>query len=381
MTGGVSWAEATRKHWSQTGRATKIVMEYENQIATNNVPPERSQNDEESAITIGQPLNTSLSGSPCAFSSTMELDRRLEQQLMHRWLTRTLWGLYTIPQDVEYLGESLPRAALANGFLLKSFFAIAAADLVYSGQKDYTRLALEYHTSAMSDMNLYLSTTGQRNVELLYIFSFFLTVFNLIITPPSSPFKLLCTTFDMLVSANNLLLDNKGDSRPPCHTELLRGLDLRFFHLLDLSTQAALERLTAVSYQIKIRATDDDGNVTTQPSGENEIYQAAIRHIKYSFSENARGVFQNYCWTIVFAVNQKFFTAVKQAEPMALLIALYFGALIDRMGKNTKMTWWVGSYGKNLVKEISEMLQHTPIAQVPDGVEAISWAVREVGLS
>lgn len=381
MTEGISWTEATRKHWSQIGRATKIVMEYEYQTAPNNVPSEGSQNDVESAITRRQPLNTSLSGSSCVSSSTIELDRRLEQQLMHRWLTRTLWGVYSIPQDVEYLGESLPRAALANGFLMKSLFAIAAADLVYSGQKDYMRPALEYHTSAMSDMNLYLATAGQRNLELLYNFSFFLTVFNLIITPPSSPFKLLCTTFDLLISANNLLLDKNGDSRPPCHAELLQGLDLRYLHLLDVSTQTALERLTAVSYQIMIQATDDDGNITTLPSGENEIYQAAIRYIKYSFSENVRGIFQNYCWAIVFAVNSKFFTAVKQAEPMALLIALYFGALIDRMGKNTKMAWWVGSYGKNLVKEISAMLKRTPIAQVPDGLLAISWAMREVGLS
>lgn len=378
---GVSWAEENRQHWSQTGRATRIVVEYENKATTSNMPPERTPHDEESAITTSQPLNASLSGSPCAFSSTWELDRRLEQRLMHRWLTRTSWGLYSIPQDVEYLGESLPRAALANGFLIKSLFAITAADLVYSGQKDYMRPALEYHTSAMNDMNIYLSTNVQKNVELLYIFSFFLTVFNFIITTPSSPFKLLTTTFDLMVSANNLLLESNGDSRPACHTELLQGLDLRFLHLLDRPTQTALERLTAVSYQIKIQTIDDDGNIITLPSGQNEIYQAAIRHIKYSFSENARGVFQNHCWSIVLAVNSKFFAAVKQAEPMALLIALYFGALLDRMGSDTKMTWWVGSYGKNLVKEISEMLQHTSIAQVPDGLEAIAWASREVGLS
>lgn len=228
-------------------------------------------------------------------------------------------------------------------------------------------------------MNLYLSTNGQKNVELLYIFSFFLTVFNFIITSPSSTFNLLTTTFDLPVSANNLLLESNGNSRPACHTELLQGLDLRFLHLLDLPTQTALERLTTVSYQIKIQATDDNGDNTTLLAGENEIYQAAIRHIKYSFSENAQGVFQNHCWSIVLAVNSKFFTAVKQAEPMALLIALYLGALLDRMGRNTKMTWWVGSYGKNLVKEISEMLQHTSIAQVPDGLEAIAWARTEVG--
>jgi hypothetical protein len=377
---GVSWAEENRQHWSQTGPATRIVMEYETHTTTNNVLSERFTNNEDSAITINQPLNTSLSGSPCAFSSTRELDRRLEQELMHRWLTRTSWGLYSTPQDVKYLGESLPRAALANSFLIKSLFAITAADMVYSGQRAYMRPALEYHTNAMNDMNLYLSTNGQKNVELLYIFSFFLTVFNFIITTPSSPFNLLTTTFDLLISANNLLLANNGNSRPACHTELLQGLDLRFLHLLDLPTRTALERLTAVSHQIKIQATDDDGNIITQPAGENEIYQAAIRHIKYSFSENARGVFQNHCWSIVLAVNSKFFTAVKQAEPMALLISLYFGALLDRMGRNTKMTWWVGSYGKNLVKEISEMLQHTFIVQVSDGREAIAWARTEVGL-
>lgn len=66
---------------------------------------------------------------------------------------------------------------------------------------------------------------------------------------------------------------------------------------------------------------------------------------------------------------------------MALLITLYFAALLDRMGRNTKMSWWVGSYGKDLVKELSEILQHSPIARIPDGQEAIYWAIRQVGLS
>lgn len=222
-------------------------MEYETQTTTSNVPSERFPNDEDSAITISQPLNTSLSGWPRAFSSTRELDRRLEQELMHRWLTRTSWGLYSTPQDVKYLGKSLPRAALANSFLIQSLFAITTADMVYSGQRAYTRPELEYHTNAMNDMNLYLSTNGQKNVELLYIVSFFLTVFNFMITTPTSPFNLLTSTFYLLISANNLLLAYNGNSRPACHTELLQGLDLRFLHLLDLPTRTALERLTTVS--------------------------------------------------------------------------------------------------------------------------------------
>lgn len=301
---GVSWTEENREYWSRTGGATRIVMEHETQTTSDDVSSETFPNDEESVImgSLSQPLNTSLSGSPYAFSSTWELGGRLEQQLMHRWLKRTSWGIYSIPQDVEYLGDSLPRAGLANGFLIKSLFAIAAADMVYSGQRAYLRPALEYHTKAMSDMTLYLSNNGQKNMELLYIFSFMLTFFNFIITPPSSPFiKLLTTTFDLLVTANNLLLENNEDSRPACHTELLQGLDLRSLHLLDPETQAALERLTAVSYQINIQATDDDGNITALPAGESELYQAAITHIKYSFSENARGEFQNHCWSIALA--------------------------------------------------------------------------------
>lgn len=360
-------------------------MEYEPEpqttMTTNNVSTEGPPNDEESAIiTLRQPLNMSLSDSPCAFSSTREVNRRLEQELMHRWLTRTSWGVYTVPEDVEFLEDILPRSALGHSYLIKCLFAITSAELVYSGQRAYMKAALEYHAEAVSDMSLYLSTSGQKNVSLLYIFLFLLTTFNFIITTPSSPLKLLITTLDTLVSANNLFLAGHENSRPTCHMELLQGLDLRFLYLLDLPTQAALQKLTAVSYQIKIQETDDDENIITLPSGENEIYQAAIRHIKYSFSEVARGLFQNHCWTIVMVFNAKFFTAIKQEEPMALLIALYFGVLLDRMGKNTKMSWWVGSYGKNLVKEVSEMLQHTPVADVPDGLEALAWAKGDVGL-
>jgi hypothetical protein len=229
-------------------------------------------------------------------------------------------------------------------------------------------------------MNLYLSTSGQKDTESICIFSFILAVFNFIITPTSSPLKLLNTTFDMLVSVNHVILASSEYSQAECQTELLQGLNLRFLHLVDFPTQAALQKLTAVSYQVQLQITDNKGNIRMLLLGEDAIYQAAIRFIKYSFSEMARGVLQNHCWLIVLAVNAKFFTAVKEGEPMALLIALYFGALIDRMGRNTTMGWWVGSFGKDLVKEISEMLQHTPIAHIPNGLDAIAWAREEVGL-
>lgn len=128
----------------------------------------------------------------------------------------------------------------------------------------------------------------------------------------------------------------------------------------------------------------DNGNITTLLAGENEIYQTAIRHIKYSFSENARGVFQNHSWSIVLAVNSKFFTAIKQAEPMALLIAFQGYILVLFLTERGEILRWRGGLDpmgniENPVKEISEMLQHTSIAQVPDGLEAIAWARAEVG--
>ncbi|KGM91965.1 uncharacterized protein PADG_11943 [Paracoccidioides brasiliensis Pb18] len=55
---------------------------------------------------------------------------------------------------------------------------------------------------------------------------------------------------------------------------------------------------------------------------------------------------------------------------MAWFILLYFGVLLDRAGRD--YMWWVGSAGRDLVEEVSDILLYSPIAKIPEGPAGIT---------
>ena len=73
--------------------------------------------------------------------------------------------------------------------------------------------------------------------------------------------------------------------------------------------------------------------------------------------------------------------ALKSSDPVALLLMVFWGVQLDTLGK---IAWWVGTFGKKMVDEVSEMLwEPDPEFEVMDMSEwreCITWARVEVGL-
>jgi hypothetical protein len=183
----------------------------------------------------------------------------------------------------------------------------------------------------------------------------------------------------MLASANKMLLTFTGASRPECQFEIMSNIDMTILGLLDPETTAALDRLTTISHRIELPATDDKSMSCS--AGDSQLYQLAIAHIKYSFAEELRDVVKNYCWTIASVNDPQFFDAVRNAEPMALLIIMYFGVLLNMMErKGNAMAWWLRDQGKEIVGDVSQILDNSLVAQLPDLQEAIAWARQRVGI-
>ncbi|EED24246.1 conserved hypothetical protein [Talaromyces stipitatus ATCC 10500] len=305
-------------------------------------------------------------------------DNILERELMHRWLTRTAWGFYSVPRDKAYLEVYLPQAALKNSCLMNGILALAAADFAHSGQKAYMRLALEYYAKATAVMRDQLESINEGNINDLYPFALLMAAFNFVVSPQPRALDRLSSTLSMMSSANTLLMS--GASRPECQYEIMSSIDMIILDDLDTNMRAALDKLTTASDQIGVWNIGDPSVACL--AGDSQIYQVAIAHIKYSFAEEKRDLIKNYCWTIASVNDPKFFIAVRESEPMALLIILYFAVLLDRMSrKESVLTWWLRSQGKEIADDLSQILLHSPAARIPDVQEAIAWARKEVGLS
>lgn len=283
-----------------------------------------------------------------------------------------------IPKDKAYLEVLLPQAALMNSSLMNGILALAAADFAHSGQKAYLRPALEYHAKATAEMRGQLMTINRKNIDDLYPFALLMAAFNFITSSQPRTIDRLIPTLDMMASANKMLLASAGASRPECQFEIMSNIDMTILSLLDSETTAALDRLSTISHQIKLPATDDGD---PRFAGDSQLYQVAIAHIKYSFAEEIRDVVKNYCWTIASVNDPEFFDAVRNLEPMALLIIMYFGVLLDVMEKKgNAMTWWLQGQGKEIVGELPQILNGSSVAQLPDVQDAMFWAKRKVGI-
>lgn len=271
-------------------------------------------------------------------------------------------------------------------YLMNGILAMAAADLAYSGQKEYLRPALEYNTKATAAIRPHIRKNNQSNGLWLYAFGLLMAIFNFVMSSQPRALDRLITTLDMLLGASNMIQHSTGESRPDCQLQILSGLDMSAMDVLDAETKTALDRLTTVSHQIRVPTIDDGDEsmtaaiTTTNFAGNTDVYQIAIAYIKCCFAEEAKGSIKNYCWSITAVVDPKFFKAVKNAEPMALMVVLYLGVLLSRMRIDPITSWWLGSEGRSIVEEVAQILLQSPIAQIPDGREAIAWSRRQVGL-
>jgi hypothetical protein len=296
-------------------------------------------------------------------------------------------GLCSIPEDQEYLQTYIPRAALRTEYLMNGILAIAAVDLARtageSSAKKYLLAALEYSNKASADFRAQLCDINEENLHLLYYFSSIAAVFNL-----AMPSERLSTMdrmnmgFDMMNGAFMIAMTNIQWLFNHCSLSTLISFGTATIDILDTGTKIALDRLTSVSCQIHIPASKvvtQDAKLEDPLASELEIYRFAIAHLTYCFAEDARGLIQGYCLSLITAAGPDFALAVKELEPMALFIVMHFGVLLDRTARDPR-AWWILSMGKDIVKVVSEILQQSPIAQIPDGREGIAWTCQQVGL-
>ena len=332
---------------------------------------------------------------------------------MHRWSTRSWTCQESTPACRAYLLERLPRAALRNGYLLHAILATAAVDLAVSykdssprDSASYFRAALEYGGKAMSDFRTQVTTMTPENVDLVFYFSSLVGVVHLA-APAEEHVNIMdrvCEHADMTIKSGRIVAENMawimaGPSPVPT---VLRDytVNLALMDELDPQTRAALELMSSVSRHVRVPPTSPtiqgsailvrDMDHPVPQSREEQgplardfyVYRLAIGQTKYCYAEDLQtpqNKLKGYFHTVFAVAGLDFSAAVRNREPMALFILMYWGVLVHRARRDTTL-WVLVSEGRNIVAESSLLVFLSEILDVPGVREGIAWTRFQVGL-
>jgi hypothetical protein len=204
--------------------------------------------------------------------------------------------------------------------------------------------------------------------------------FNCALPPEQmSPMDRMGIVFDMVIGASALAMTNlQWIYESPISVGVVLSYGTTTMDIVDLETRIAPDRVNSVSElmtprSISVAKEEGQDEVQEEPiDNKNCLYWLAIAQLKYCFAENARGLIKGYCLTLIPIAGAEFISAIRKIEPVALFILICFGVLFDRYGEDPRM-WWITSAGRDLVKEVSEILMQSPIAEIPDCREGIAW--------
>lgn len=114
-----------------------------------------------------------------------------------------------------------------------------------------------------------------------------------------------------------------------------------------------------------------------EPNPEQEMYARLMPQIMRCFAEDARGIVGGISLAFPAMAGPEFKFAIERAEPMALLVLMYWAVCLECYGM--KM-WWANGLGTRLIVEITEALERSEAYLMPEFWEAVDWARRRVGL-
>lgn len=294
-----------------------------------------------------------------------------------------------------------------NSYLMNITFASAAADLAQAsvGTKRYSTYlcaALEYSNKASSDFRNQLQDINEDNIDLLFLFAM-ISAFCNFATPLKNRgiMDRVNDLIDLVLGGCDLTYINfKWLVKKPGSVSAVLRYPPATMDFLDFDTKFALEQLAFVSTQILVSASENpsaicrdrlalylgandtppENKMNLKLASEVLLYKALMAQLKQSFAEENRGMIQGYFVSVVAVGGRDFANQIKALEPMALFILMYIGVLLGKASANRMTAWWTASAGRDLVEELTNILEMSPIALIPEGREGMSWCRRQVGL-
>jgi hypothetical protein len=332
-----------------------------------------------------------------------ESTRLLELELMHRWSTSTYKSLCSADVDIHWIQVDVPRAAFKHTFLLNAILSMSALEIAICEEgiekPKFDRLvqaALDYYDLASQSLRTQLDSNVEPEVNhSLYICCIILAAINMALPQclrfeddeqKPSMIDRMIVLFELYlgtssVAAIGLSWMSEGPAsesmRVAVAVVLEEGPDP-----LDDSTKMALAKLASIVDGNASSLSSDAGvRPETSLQGQSQVsYRIAMHLLRKCFVEDAKDTIKGFCVSFPMFAGREFAIAFKNREPIALLITMYWGVLLDRLGK---LAWWTKSVGQGLVMEISEELQQSQLQHTSTlgWRETIAWSREQVGLT
>jgi hypothetical protein len=328
------------------------------------------------------PATASASYSPPAAQAHAAVadNRLLELELMHQWSTSTYKSMVERPEDFATAQVLVPQIALKHEFLLYVMFAAASLEIAMTPEKVvypayYFDMALKYQSLAMTSFRAMTEVTESNHFA---VFNFSLITMVLTLAVPqyerSSLVQSVVVHYELLrqmggVIAASLSWLSKGPFQNS--TKPLEEAPVELIHTND---RIALERLTTINEQ-----RNEFGNLESRAAKLKAMsYHAASRKAIFQLEEMFAHCTKPHSQGIMLAwlnlAGPEYVQAVKDSEPVALLVMMHWGVLAHRAGNGY---WWIEKAGRNLVAELSGLLVAADDHLM---IESIAWAHEQVGL-
>ncbi|KAF5688916.1 nicotinate phosphoribosyltransferase [Fusarium denticulatum] len=333
-----------------------------------------------------------------------ETRRRIELELMHRWTSSSYKSLASIPEDNQWLQEDMARWALKHEYLLQGMFAFSALEVALCGgavvvEEDYdtyyAKLAVEYYDKASRSFRAQLENVNSENAQKIFMFSFLAVAVNMALGQCSAFEELHEGVLERMVTLWELLMGNASIANQHFDA-LISGALSRSTEALMLRTQLQTETPTSLSKEteealeslstIINKACETPSGSTPNDQSEASVrissYRTSFSAIQTCFVQDSKDVFKGMAIGFPALAGREFGLALKSSDPVALLLMVFWGVQLDTLGK---IAWWVGTFGKKMVDEVSEMLWEPDpefeVMNLSEWRECITWARAEVGLT
>nr|RBQ98718.1 hypothetical protein FVER53263_00309 [Fusarium verticillioides] len=259
----------------------------------------------------------------------------------------------------------------------------------------YAKLAVEYYDKASRSFRAQLENVNSENAQKIFMFSFLAVAVNMALGQCSAFEELYEGVLERMVTLWELLMGNASIANQHFDA-LISGALSRSTEALMLRTQLQTETPTSLSKEteealeslstIINKACEAPSGSTPNNQSEASVrissYRTSFSAIQTCFVQDSKDVFKGMAIGFPALAGREFGLALKSSDPVALLLMVFWGVQLDTLGK---VAWWVGTFGKKMVDEVSEMLWEPDpgfeVMTMSEWRECITWARTEVGLT
>ncbi|OBT63961.1 hypothetical protein VE03_05983 [Pseudogymnoascus sp. 23342-1-I1] len=292
----------------------------------------------------------------------------LELQLMHRWSISTYKCCCTPgSQDDEVWQSWVPQFAINHDYLLYgllSLTAFATARLAQTPhRRQYIESATEYHGLALSRFRVYISSPiDPDNIDAAVCMSLMLLVLAFASAQASaasssdnesdSVVQIVLDNVELLRGCNPIIESKQGYLLQNPYIQKLKPFEDLPRTQLDPRMKEALATLDRLNDE---RITASVGDIVPQAQRAQqierwEVCKAALGILQSLYEKCVDEFTRGYALGWLNMAGDRYIEAIKDSDPVALLILMYWGVLVEKCGHQI---WWAEKFGSSLVAEIA----------------------------